>query len=635
VKDIEYEGRENWITPLDLSHGQCGSLLVGIDKQLPCKILGLHFGVWNPGGSALSGFLPLNRDEIEKLIPLKSVEVPSFEEINEIVRGELSPNGVFGGAGVINIAKVDSRHAIRQSKKSAIVPSVIHVREECTRDTAILDESDPRLGELRGQNLVYRNMSAYDEIMGRVDRGILEYATEVMKSHYGGMCPVGVKRRLLTEYEMVNGVGDYLKQLDITTSPGYPWVIEMDPKGENGKRQWFVEHILENGKKEYTMKDSLRSVVLRREDRALQGIRIPSVSYACLKDETRPKEKIALGKTRVFVCMPMDYNLLVRRYFGAFVAAMHATCCERSSSVGINPDSDWTMLQMRLSRVGDSMYEDFDYKHWDTMLHPEFFFSFVRVVNNWYGDDDDSDVGKARRVLIHELVYNYIIARNSLVLKTTGTSSGCAITAELNSFINDLIMLYVFLYMNHYGDLGYTPEAYFENVELAVYGDDVIKNVSGEFAWFCGENILPIIEELGMTVTTGDKNGTNFRYKTIEEISYLKRGFRREGATWRAPLDLEVLNDIYQWVHKSDDPFEATRVNCEMALRFAAQHKAEYFSSLQRRLNDKINRLNSRWQIQRIKPLINIREFYLSESTKSPVKDYPCAAHTSALLEDL
>jgi len=313
----------------------------------------------------------------------------------------------------------------------------------------------------------------------------------------------------------------------------------------------------------------------------------------------------------VFICMPMDYNLLVRKYFGTFVATMHATAGQLAACVGIDAGTGWTALYQRLARVGDN-WEDFDYANWDTLLHPEFFESFVDIVNKWYRVDNDSEDGKVRRVLIHEIVYNYIIAKDRLVFKTTGTSSGCAITAELNSVIGDLIMFYCFYYYNVKHNLGFTSQDYFDNVEIAVYGDDVVKNVSKEFEWFSGSNILPIVQELGLDITTGDKKGKSFSFKTIDEIGFLKRRFRREGNIWRAPLERDILCDIYQWIHRSDDPYAATALNCDVALREAAQHDPEFYKFLQEHLNRKIADLALAEGTMRIKPLMLQREDYLS-----------------------
>lgn len=610
---------DSWTIQYPSQRGQSGSVLVASDCRMAKKIIGMHFGQWKVGSKCYSAFVPLHSDDLEEMDLCDNISMPNADEMIEMVKGEITPHSHFGDYNVLNIGKVGKEFVVTQSKKSKYVPSAIHDRALCTRQPAILSDFDPRLPEeLRGRSVLFRNMQGYDEEAGMVDRDTLAVATKVMCGRYSHeMRPINVPVRLLNDDEMVNGVyNGLLKQFDVRTSPGYPWITERDTRGPPGKRQWLDEHVDETtGQKTYTMSLGLRNAVEQREKAAKLGIRVPSVSYACLKDETRPIEKINAGKTRVFVCMPMDYNLLVRKYFGAFICAMHETAGIMPACVGVDAATGWTHLYKRLSRVGKERFEDFDYKHWDTLLHPELFDSFVEVVNTWYGDKLGSENANVRKVLIHEIVFNYIIAGDRLVQKNTGTSSGCAITAELNSYIGDLVMLYCFLTLNEEGDLGFSVDDYFENVELAVYGDDLVKSVSDKFTWFSGHAILPIVRELGMDITTGDKTGINFKYKTINNIGFLKRSFRKEGNIWRAPLDKDVLNDIYQWIHACDDQFAATAVNCDAALREAAQHEDQFYDNLQERLNTRIRDMNRKYGSVLIKPLLNTKDDYLRTQT--------------------
>ncbi|WP_289466807.1 hypothetical protein, partial [Klebsiella pneumoniae] len=90
-------------------------------------------------------------------------------------------------------------------------------------------------------------------------------------------------------------------------------------------------------------------------------------------------------------------------------------------------------------------------------------------------------------------------------------------------------------------------------------------------AWFNGNTIAPLMEELGMKITPADKESVDFVIKKPEEVTFLKRGFRPDSnypdRFVRAPLDEQTIWNIHKWIKKCDDKQGATRVNCEMALR--------------------------------------------------------------------
>ncbi|WP_289458175.1 hypothetical protein, partial [Klebsiella pneumoniae] len=112
-----------------------------------------------------------------------------------------------------------------------------------------------------------------------------------------------------------------INALDMSTSPGYPFIKQRVLTGVNGKYEWFDERTCEiSGRKLYSPRPILADRLNLRESAAQNGQRIESIAYSCLKDETRPLARVEQGITRVFICLPMDYNLLIRKYFGMYTA---------------------------------------------------------------------------------------------------------------------------------------------------------------------------------------------------------------------------------------------------------------------------------------------------------------------------
>lgn len=121
-----------------------------------------------------------------------------------------------------------------------------------------------------------------------------------------------------------------------------------------------------------------------------------------------------------------------------------------------------------------------------------------------------------------------------------------------------------------------------EHVSLVSYGDDNIYNISDEVSeWFNMHTITEAFEVLGMTYTdeTKDLTKTPPKYKTLEEVSYLKRGFcKTPTGRWLAPLDVDTITEMPNWCRGGLDIEEGTKVNCENAIMELAMHPVETYN---------------------------------------------------------
>lgn len=599
--------------------GTSGSLLVALDPYTPRKLLGIQTSRNTDRKSAY--FAPLTErmlldacKEIGETLNATPVERDLVVEQTSVIFDDNCPPNL-GHQSLQYIGTMPKSHTIAFQTKSKIQPSLIQDVPSLTKAPAALDKWDVRLHQdVRGKNLMFKNVEGYDQAQyGALKLDLLDIVEEALANEYSVVRSIpGIQRRLLNDDEMVNGIRGKINPLDMSTSPGYPWVKQRIDTNTPGKYEWFSEWIEEDGRKMYTMRDDLEAAVRSRELAAQSGQRVPTIGYTCLKDETRPLLRVENGVTRIFICLPMDYNLLIRKYFGMFIATQHAKAGEQPSSVGLDPTTDWKKLFNRLRTKGDD-WEDFDYKNWDQTLHPEFLFRYARIVNKWYGDADDSPAGKVRITLVLELAHTFLMIGDKLFLKSGGQDSGCAITAEINCDVHDILMLYVFLYLlvEEKEKKGNTPELkqqfdrawqdiltyYRDNVAIAVYGDDIVKSCTPEVQrWFNGNTIAPIMQEIGMKITPADKDSTEFRVKPPEEVTFLKRSFKPDPQypqrTIRCPLDLKTIWNIPQWIKKGNDEIEATRVNCEMALREMYMYGKNEFNTARDELNRRIREHN-------------------------------------------
>lgn len=599
VGKVAYDVLDTFRTNCTVTKGMSGSLLIGTSKKVQSKILGIQTCMLLDATSH-GIFKPISQSQI--LAGLEALKADMMEGVDTVKTGEscgvvedstLCPSNL-GKGSLEYVGLLPKKRCIKMQLETKIIPSLIHDPEAITQEPSVLKDNDERMDEdVFGKNVLFRAFEGFDAAIGSVDVPLLETCTQQMAIEYDVVLDTGNPRRLLSPFEMVNGIPQVYNRVEMKSSPGYPLVLERKETTKSGKYEWFNEIEPPEGYgKAYQMKDNLASGLEQAEKQLKEG-EIPNfISYACLKDETRPLDKIRKGKTRAFICLPLIYNLLVRKYFGAFVAALHAKAGKVASCVGIDPATQWVNLFNKLAEK-NRKWEDFDYANWDQHLHPNFVMAVVTIVNKYYGDKDDSVNGRVRKLLIHYLIFTPIIVKNRLFVKSTGQCSGCAITAELNSVVHDLLMFYVWSQVTNCNDL----QLYRQDVAVIMYGDDVIKSVDPNCGYvFNGEVIKPYMDDIGMKITPGDKMSTEFKTKSPDEVLFLKRKFVKEGDIVKAPLRSDIVHNIVQWIHKSDNSIEATRINCMTALQEGYMHSRDYYESLSAYINNRIklyNRLNT------------------------------------------
>jgi len=608
VGESSYSIIDTYETNCPVEQGMSGSVLIGTNDRKCNKIIGIQ--VCRNRKTGLGYFKPVTQQQLTEAFKILNVEEFEEEALIEstslIVDERCPPN--LGKNSIIYKGTMKKGTYLKPQTKSKIEPSLIHDYSKITQEPSVLTNKDERLNDdiKYKQDILFKAMEGFDHPIGCVNRKMLNKAVSDLKVEYDVELDVrGIQRRPLTEDETVNGIPKLINRVDMKTSPGWPFVTQRKLTTIGGKYEWFDElnDIPEGYGKFYKMKEDLKRGLEQREQKLLNGIKPQTIAYACLKDETRPLSKIKDGNTRAFLCLPLDYNLLIKKYFGSFIAAQHQRAGAITSCVGIDPATQWIDLYNKLM-AKNNLWEDFDYKNWDQHLHPELIYSVATIVNYWYGDSDDSKIGKLRIMLLHDLIFTDIIVKDRLFRKSTGQCSGCAITAELNCIVHDVLMYYVWLLICK--DKGIETDLYHyrSNVASIMYGDDIVKSVTNEYASiFNGETIKPYMIDLGMNITPGDKLSTQFVLKPPQEIYFLKRSFVKDGHYVKAPLRQDIIENIIQWIHKSDNNVNATLNNCETALKESYMHGGKYFKELHDNINERIKRFNLN-NIIRLSPIV-------------------------------
>lgn len=538
----------------DTEPGDCGSILVAVDRAQERKLLGIHVAgevglgtsvLWTQEklNESLSHF-QLAQGVIEaSFAPL---ELDDFFETNREERG-------------ITILKSQPIGMLKEEyipfmpRYSKVKPSILAGIIETKSAPAHLIPFEDTDGQIVSP--LKRALEKLESPMIRFDQSLLDDVTRRMVVDYGmhGWLKPSAndsmrRGKLSTEENLLgDSLNSWIKPINMHTSPGYPYNLV-------GGKSAFLDP------EEKRFHSILRDAIKRREKLARQGVAMPALIVDCLKDERLPSEKVAIGKTRIFNVCPLDYNYLVRKYFTRFLAKMMEKHLVNEVSVGINPHNDeWKIFYENLRKRGDYWVAG-DYSAWDKRAPYQIAMSALELVEAFYKQFDDYEATDAvvRRVLIDQAYRSTRMAvsgNKGLVYQVhQSMPSGIAVTAVYNSIVNALLFRIIFaeLAMQSGWEKVEAINSYHKFVAFAAYGDDHVVRVSSAVAHFF--NMLAISEQMKkhhITYTSTMKGDVKETFVSDEDLTYLKRRFVRRMGALDAPMDEEAVIDILNWIHES------------------------------------------------------------------------------------
>jgi hypothetical protein len=346
----------------------------------------------------------------------------------------------------------------------------------------------------------------------------------------------GCSRRVLSFEEAVLGDPTLkLKAINRKSSAGYPYVLDK----RSGKKEFFGT----GDDYDLTTKGcvELKADVEKLIYDARQGVR-PSVIYNdFLKDERRSPEKVEAGMARMISSSPLHYTVPVRMYFGNILSAMFSNCVETGLAPGMCTYQDWGLLATRLSKFGEAVF-DGDFKRFDSTQQPGLLYVIRDWINKWYGGTEEET--RIRNVLFEDLVHSRHINGTLIYQWNKCLPSGNPLTTLINSLFSLLMLVYAYIKLT--GD----ATGFWDHCFANSFGDDNIVNV--DQCMVEKFNLLTVQEclaELGMTYTAGSKEATDRPYMTLDQCTFLKRGFRYDETVrqWLCPLALNSFLQTFYW----------------------------------------------------------------------------------------
>nr|DAZ87925.1 TPA_asm: hypothetical protein [Phagomor virus 6] len=533
----------------DTMVGDCGAPVFYVNRAFSRKILGIH--VAGSTGRGMSNII--TQEYLEQ----------TLERFKRLTKAQADFEGAYDSSRLIRegdvvtlLGRVECGLGKPGNDLTAFVPSLIHddVSPHTTKPCMLrpCGDLDPlRMGIAKS----FKPDVSFPSWMLEAATADVVASVRTLQSEYSR---VG----LLTDQQNINGdfVLRRIEGLNLNSSSGYPWnLFALD-----GKKRFFHgdDHDL-------VMGPLLKRTVTNREEALKQGIIPQFIVTDTLKDERRPIAKVDSGKTRVFSAGPLDMTILVRKYYGSFVAHLMDNCILGECSVGLNVHGDdWGLMYEHLKSVGDHWIAG-DYAAFDKRLPYQIMMAVCDVANSWYNDDPINQ--KVREGLMVAMASSTHLADHTVYEVHHGMPSGVPITAVGNSVANSIMFRIAFIDIatELFGKVKALQlfSDFNKFVRLVAYGDDHILRVSESVKWFNMISISKFYARYGMEYTTTSKFAATEEFVSDTDLQYLCRKFvRRDGRYW-APLDMNTIYEMLNWTRKSAlGDHMALQTNVDMAL---------------------------------------------------------------------
>jgi len=325
--------------------------------------------------------------------------------------------------------------------------------------------------------------------------------------------------------------------------------------------------------------DKIEKEVLEVINDANLGIRRDWYYLLSLKDETRVPGK----DPRLFAGTSFTLLVVKKMLFGPFVEWFNTDCIAKENASTLNPYTDWNLLARFLCQdedfknfvVDSSDYSGFDASHCERVLLVPLY-----VIQSWFAKQGYTAYAKARTTIYKEVHMSKHVVFGNTVQWNSGLPSGSYLTLLVNSLCNQFAIRYAYYKLVN-------PKTMFnDSVRLVVLGDDniytAVKDIRDKFY---PSAIAVVLKDLGYKLTS-DSKGALGNWRTINEVSFLKRSFRYTNRGYLGPLSLETLDNTVCWTKKGPLYMKIFNDSIKFFFRELSFHDPEIFKERSRRMNE-------------------------------------------------
>lgn len=307
----------------------------------------------------------------------------------------------------------------------------------------------------------------------------------------------------LSLHQAINGV-EGITAMNKNASAGY------------GMKGLFKDYLDKVDEVNYKLKPSIEREFREYEKSIFNTCGPIPIMKANVKDEIIKESKQICP--RIFMSSPMYFTLLCKIWIMPIANIILLNPDLFEIAVGINAmGKGWTNICHKLNMrkfVFDGDYRKFDKRQLRLLLL--LFISFLvmiaeRVKYPPYGI-------YMLRVLLFLMVFYCFEMGGDIYELYRSLASGCLMTIFMNCFVNS--MYYRMAWFTK------TNVPFRQRNTLVTYGDDSVNGTDDE--WFNLIYMQEIMKQYGIDFTPADKSKIGVKFTPINEVTFLKRGFRKE-----------------------------------------------------------------------------------------------------------
>lgn len=336
---------------------------------------------------------------------------------------------------------------------------------------------------------------------------------------------------------------------------------------------------------EVTFNNKKGTILERRVHQKLlmgkQGKRIISLSNSKVKDAPIKISAVKKGKVRVFHSIPADKIITDSTVFGNFKEAYQREFLNCNHAVGVNPHSrGWEEIYRHLSKHPHVF--DCDFANYDKFLHRELLEAVFNVINKTIMEVAPDDWDKVREVLKEESIQTYVVDFDTVYKTNRGNKSGEFMTTVVNCIANDILSFYCWIKLSGNEDI----TSYRDNVAGVFFGDDGVESVSEKAKDIYNYmTVKDVYTAIGHSITPGSKDGVEQPFAPIDQIQFIKRGFKELDGRIVAPLLPRSIESPFVWTELDASQYDIWEGVVREKLYEAVLHGEEYYEEFRNKLS--------------------------------------------------
>jgi hypothetical protein len=417
---------------------------------------------------------------------------------------------------------------------------------------------------------------------GEWDEKIDAHVNELLKQYFRLKYPINEELNLAS---VINGHG-LVKPIEMETSAGIKMklIYKIHSKRPKGNENVLFKNLNENEptKKPYYVINADESEAARtlKNDyyTILNAWKEGKPYLSVIKDnpkaELLPKEKVAVGKVRMFNELNVADNMAYKAIFGTLLNQMFELHETEIYCVGMNPYLDATSHMMQFDAM-DGEFIDTDCKTLDKTIPRKLIEDFVEV----HFRESRSEAFKM--AVTDTLCYRIHVMNGNVYLVDSGNDSGQFITTILNCFVINKTTWYTIVrkYFDKYGRFPSLNEVLHICI-LKALGDDALRKILAGYDITIDD--LTKDAALYNIILTPPKNAAN---ESINAISFCSRTYEKLTPNVYVPkLKKESVTNCLFYFRSMDK--RIIQQNCFIAALEASFHDRPFFDNVINAINE-------------------------------------------------